>query len=39
MVEVGDFELVGTGLTVYEDDRVIEGPVRWLDSPAAVIDF
>jgi hypothetical protein len=39
VVEVGDFELVGTGLTVYEDDRVIEGPVRWLDSPAAVIDF
>jgi hypothetical protein len=39
VVGVGDFELVGSGLTVYEDDRVIEGPLRWLDSPAAVIDF
>ncbi|HTK66073.1 MAG TPA: PEP-utilizing enzyme [Pseudonocardia sp.] len=33
------FEQVGTGLTVYEDDTIVEGPVRWLDSPAAVIDF
>ncbi|MGH8998999.1 MAG: PEP-utilizing enzyme [Acidimicrobiia bacterium] len=33
------FEEVGTGLTVYEDDRIVEGPVRWLDSPAAVVDF
>jgi hypothetical protein len=36
---VDGFEQVGTGLTVYEDDAVIEGPLRWLDSPAAVIDF
>jgi hypothetical protein len=36
---VGEFELVGTGLTVYEDDRIISGPLRWLDSPAAVIEF
>ncbi|HYF24163.1 MAG TPA: PEP-utilizing enzyme [Baekduia sp.] len=33
------FEAVGTGMTVFEDDAVIEGPVRWLDSPQAVLDF
>jgi hypothetical protein len=38
-LEVGDFEQVGSGLTVYQDDMVVEGPVRWLDTPAAVIDF
>ncbi|HEY9415200.1 MAG TPA: PEP-utilizing enzyme, partial [Pseudonocardia sp.] len=36
---MGDFEQVGSGLTVYQDDMVVEGPVRWLDTPAAVIDF
>jgi hypothetical protein len=36
---VTEFEQVGSGLTVFEDDAVIEGPVRWLDSPSAVIDF
>jgi hypothetical protein len=36
---VDDFDQIGTGLTVYQDDAVIEGPVRWLDSPSAVIDF
>ena len=34
-----EFEIVGTGLTVFEDAAVIEGPVRWLDSPSAVIEF
>lgn len=36
---MGEFELVGHGLTVYQDDQPIEGPVRWLDSPASVIEF
>jgi PEP-utilising enzyme, mobile domain len=31
--------VVGTGLTVYEDDGVVEGPVVWLDSPSAVLAF
>ena len=33
------FHLVGTGLTVFEHDEPVEGPVVWLDSPAAVLDF
>lgn len=33
------FEAVGTGLTVFTDDAVVEGPVRWLDSPQAVLEF
>jgi hypothetical protein len=36
---VSEFELIGSGLTVYEDDQIVEGPLRWLDSPAAVIEF
>jgi hypothetical protein len=36
---VDDFELVGTGLTVFEHDDLVEGPVIWLDSPTAVMDF
>lgn len=35
----GEFRVVGTGLTVYEDATPIEGPVVWLDSPEAVLDF
>jgi hypothetical protein len=38
-IQVSDFRPAGTGLTVYEDDAVIEGPLRWLDSPSAVIEF
>jgi hypothetical protein len=34
---MGEFELVDHGLTVYQDDQPIEGPVRWLNSPASVI--
>ncbi|HEX4107889.1 MAG TPA: PEP-utilizing enzyme [Solirubrobacteraceae bacterium] len=34
-----DFKLVGTGAAVFEDGRETEGPVRFLDSPQAVIDF
>jgi hypothetical protein len=33
------FQLVGTGLSVFEEDQPVEGPVVWLDSPAAVIEF
>jgi len=33
------FEVVGTGLNVFESERVVEGPVRWLDSPADVLAF
>jgi hypothetical protein len=34
-----DFEPVGTGLTVFTDEHPVEGPVQWLDSPQAVMDF
>jgi hypothetical protein len=34
-----DFAQVGTGLTVFEHDEPVEGPVVWLDSPAAVMEF
>jgi hypothetical protein len=33
------FAQIGTGLTVFEYDGVVEGPVIWLDSPQAVLDF
>jgi hypothetical protein len=33
------FHLVGSGLTVFEHDGTVEGPVVWLDSPQAVMDF
>ncbi len=35
---MGDFEHIGNGLTVFESEPV-EGPVRFLDTPQAVIDF
>ena len=34
-----NFELIGTGQTVFEHDQPVEGPVVWLDSPAAVLKF
>src|SRR3954469_18309601 len=34
-----DFKLVATGLSVYQDENPVEGPVAWLDTPAAVIAF
>lgn len=34
-----DFEQVGTGLNVYESSDVVEGVVKWLDSPEDVIEF
>jgi len=34
-----DFTRVGTGLTVFEHDEPVEGPVVWLDSPTAVMEF
>jgi len=33
------WELAGSGLAVFESERAVEGPVRWLDSPAQVIQF
>lgn len=30
---------IGTGMAVFQHDQVIEGPVIWLDSPQAVLDF
>ncbi|MFZ7088799.1 PEP-utilizing enzyme [Curtobacterium sp. RRHDQ10] len=33
------FEQVGTGLTVYETDEVVEGVVKWLETPEDVIAF
>jgi hypothetical protein len=34
-----EYQLVGSGLTVCEHDAPVEGPVVWLDSPSAVLDF
>jgi hypothetical protein len=34
-----DFEQVGVGLNVYESPEVVEGVVRWLDSPEDVMSF
>ena len=34
-----DYQLVGSGLTVCEHDAPVEGPVVWLDSPSAVLEF
>jgi hypothetical protein len=33
------FEQVGAGLTVYETDEVVEGVVKWLETPDDVIAF
>lgn len=33
------FETVGEGLTVYQSDELIEGKVKWLDTPEDVIAF
>lgn len=33
------FEIVGTGLNVYESPDVIEGRAKWLDTPEDVISF
>ena len=33
------FHHVGTGLTVFEQEDPVEGPVVWLDSPAAVMQI
>lgn len=37
--EQEQFQQVGTGRAVFRSDEVVEGPVRWLDSPQSVIDF
>lgn len=31
--------VVGTGTAVFHSDALVEGPIRWLDSPAAVLEF
>jgi hypothetical protein len=36
---VTEYTEVGTGTTVFTDDRLVEGPLIFLDSPRAVIDF
>jgi PEP-utilising enzyme, mobile domain len=33
------FELVGTGLNVYESPEVVEGRAKWLETPEDVISF
>jgi len=38
-MSVTTFHQVGVGLTVFEHEELIEGPVKWLDSPAAVLQF
>jgi hypothetical protein len=34
-----EFVQIGSGLTVFDHDGLVEGPVVWLDSPQAVLDF
>jgi PEP-utilising enzyme, mobile domain len=34
-----EYVQVGAGISVFEDEAVVEGPVVFLDSPKAVIDF
>ncbi|MGQ0623850.1 MAG: PEP-utilizing enzyme [Sporichthyaceae bacterium] len=36
---MSEFAQVGTGLTVFEYEGIVCGPVIWLDSPQAVLDF
>jgi hypothetical protein len=36
---VSEFEVIGAGLTVFEHEEPVSGPVVWLDSPAAVMRF
>jgi hypothetical protein len=38
-VVVTEYTEVGTGTTVFTDQRLVEGPLIFLDSPRAVIDF
>src|SRR4051812_37772303 len=33
------FVEIGAGTAVFQHDDVVEGPVVWLDSPQAVLDF
>lgn len=37
--DVSTYEKVGEGLNVYESDEVIEGRVKWLETPDEVISF
>ncbi len=39
MTTTGDFEQVGTGLAVFGQAEPVEGVLRWLDSPQAVMEF
>jgi len=39
MAVAQEFKLVGAGRAVFTADLPTEGPVAWLDTPAAVIDF
>ncbi|WP_289010050.1 PEP-utilizing enzyme [uncultured Thermomonospora sp.] len=34
-----EFVTVGEGTSVLRSDEVVEGPIKWLDSPADVIEF
>ncbi|MEA2167142.1 MAG: hypothetical protein QOF76_442 [Solirubrobacteraceae bacterium] len=36
---MNDFKHIGTGITVFQDDAAVEGPLLFLDSPQQVIDF
>lgn len=38
-VDTASLVTIGTGITVFRDDGVIEAPTIWLGSPDAVIDF
>ncbi|GAB93706.1 PEP-utilizing enzyme [Gordonia rhizosphera] len=39
MGDTATFESVGQGLNVYESGEIVEGRVRWLDTPEDVIGF
>jgi hypothetical protein len=34
-----DFQVIGTGINVYEQAEPTEGKARWLDTPAAVMEL
>jgi hypothetical protein len=39
LAATAEFELVGTGLNVYESTDLVEGRSKWLDTPDDVISF
>ena len=36
---MSDYQVIGTGINVYEHETPAEGVARWLDSPSAVMEL